>query len=46
MKRNFRAFLTTCKRLHVDKLNGAPAEPFRVYIEIKNKTLLDMCLCL
>ena len=23
----FRALATTCKRLHVDKINGAPARP-------------------
>ena len=37
IKQNFRALVTTCKRLYVDKMNGAPVEPFRVRIDfLKN----------
>ena len=28
------AFATTCRRSHVDKMNGAPVGPFRVRIDL------------
>ena len=39
IKQNFKALATTCKRSHVDKLNGVPVRPFRVRIEIKKNNL-------
>jgi len=34
------ALATTCKRSHVDELNGAPVGPFCVRIEIEKQTCI------
>ena len=36
IKQNSPVLATTCKRSHVDKMNGAPVGPFRVCIDRKN----------
>ena len=43
---NSLALATTCKRLHLDKMNGAPVGPFRVRIDKKKTLYIALSVCL